>query len=146
VLFGVVNSPVARASDESAIRQMVTDAVRRLNQGDLTAIDEFWDEDADYVGIDGQFIHGRQAMRGLFAQLLKTGAGTEAATIEQVRFLASDLAIVDGSWTISGAKDAAGKALPLIRGRVAKSCGRSVADGTLSQRERWSSGCLSNCC
>jgi hypothetical protein len=64
VLFGVVNSPVARASDESAIRQMVTDAVRRLNQGDLTAIDEFWDEDADYVGIDGQFIHGRQAMRG----------------------------------------------------------------------------------
>src|SRR5207237_744120 len=89
----------------------------RLNQGDLTAIDQFWDENADYVGIDGQFIHGRQAMRDFFAQLLKAGAGTEAATIEQVRFLTSDLAVVDGSWTITSAKDADGKPLPLIRGR-----------------------------
>jgi hypothetical protein len=36
------------------------DAVRRLNQGGLTAIDEFWHEDVDYVGIEGQFIPGRQ--------------------------------------------------------------------------------------
>jgi uncharacterized protein (TIGR02246 family) len=147
VLFGVINSPAARASDESTIRQMVADAVRRLNQGDLTAIEEFWDEDADYVGIDGQFIHGRQAMRGLFAQLLKTGAGTEAATIEQVRFLSSDQAIVDGSWTISGAKGANGKVLPLLRGRgceaVQKKRGRWHFVAT---REMVISGCLSNCC
>jgi uncharacterized protein (TIGR02246 family) len=117
VLLGVVSSPAARANDESAIRQMVGDAVRRLNDGDLTAIDQFWDENADYVGIDGQFIHGRQAMREFFTQLLKAGAGTEAATIEQVRFLTSDLAIVDGSWTITGAKDGNGNALPPIRGR-----------------------------
>jgi hypothetical protein len=45
-------------------------------------------------------------MRGFFAQLLNAGAGTEAATIEQIRFLTSDIAVVDGSWTIIGAKDA----------------------------------------
>ena len=108
---------VDEANDESAIRRMVEDAVARLNQGDLTAIDEFWDENADYVGLDGRFIHGRQAMRDFFAQLLKEGAGTETATIEQVRFLASDLAIVDGSWIITGAKSADGKPLPVIRGQ-----------------------------
>jgi hypothetical protein len=56
-------------------------------------------------------------MRGFFAQLLNAGAGTEAATIEQIRFLTSDIAVVDGSWTIIGAKDANGNELPLIRGR-----------------------------
>ena len=117
VLLGLAGSPPSPVSDESTIRQMVEDAVARINQGDLTAIDEFWDENADYVGLDGRFVHGRQAMREFFAQLLKTGAGTQAGTIEQVRFLASDLAIVDGSWTITGAKDANGKALAIIRGR-----------------------------
>ena len=72
--FGLVSSPAP--SYESTIRQMVAYAMRRLNQGDLTAIDEFCDENADYVGIDGQFIQGRPAMRGFFAQLLKTGDGT----------------------------------------------------------------------
>lgn len=116
VLFGLMSSLAPGTNDESTIRQMVADAVTQLNQGDLKAIDQFWDENADYVGIDGQFIHGREAMRDFFAQLLKAGGGTEAATIEQVRFLASDLAIVDGSWTITGAKDANGKPLPVLRG------------------------------
>jgi len=56
-------------------------------------------------------------MREFFAQLLKAGAGTEVGVIEQIRFLRSDMAVVDGSWTITGAKDANGKALPLLRGR-----------------------------
>ncbi|PYU19167.1 MAG: hypothetical protein DMG30_24990 [Acidobacteria bacterium] len=81
----------------------------RLNHGDRNAIDQYWDENADYVGIDGQFIHGRQQMRDFFAKLLKSGAGTEVGVIEQVRFLRSDMAIVDGSWTITGMKDANGK-------------------------------------
>jgi uncharacterized protein (TIGR02246 family) len=115
--FGMMVVPASRQTDEDAIRQMVYDAVRRLNQGDQTTIDHFWDENADYVGIGGQFIHRRQAMLDFFAQLLKGGGGTEAATIKQIRFLTSDLAIVDGSWTITGAKDADGKPLPLIRGR-----------------------------
>ncbi|PYU35741.1 MAG: hypothetical protein DMG31_03240 [Acidobacteria bacterium] len=110
-------APAARQTDEAAIRQIVADAIRRLNQGDLIAIREFWDENADYVGIGGEFIHGRPAMEAFFAQLLKAGFGTETGTIEQVRFLASDLAIVDGSWTVTAARGGDGKPLPPIRGR-----------------------------
>src|SRR5437879_11347780 len=110
-------APSARQTDRAAIRQIVADAIRRLNQGDLIAIREFWDENADYVGIGGEFIHGRPAMEASFTQLLKAGFGTETGTIEQVRFLASDLAIVDGSWTVTAARGGDGKPLPPIRGR-----------------------------
>src|SRR5207244_4684713 len=106
------DAPAARQTDEDASLQMVADAIRRLNQGDLIAIREFWDENADYVGIGGEFIHGRPAMEAFFAQLLKAGFGTETGTIEQVRFLASDLAIVDGSWTVTAARGGDGKPLP----------------------------------
>jgi len=109
---------VARGqSDEDAIRQMVSEAVRRLNQGDVTAIRDFWDEKADYVGIGGQFIRGSQAIEDFFTRLLRVGGGTETVTIEQVRFLSPELAIVDGSWTITGARDADGKELPPLQGR-----------------------------
>jgi uncharacterized protein (TIGR02246 family) len=119
ILLGMTSAPADRSPvrDDDTIRQMVGDAVRQLNQGDVSAIRAFWDEDADYVGIDGQFIRNRQAMEVFFAQLLKAGARTETATIERVRFLSSDLAIVDGSWTLRGAKGKGGKALPDIRGR-----------------------------
>jgi len=115
--FGMTSAPAerSRSRDEDTIRQMVADAIRQLNQGDLTDIRAFWDEDADYVGIDGQFLHGRQAMEEFFAKLLKAGFGTESGTIEQVRFLDSDLAIGDGSWTITGAKDVNGNLLLVLR-------------------------------
>src|SRR5437899_9847026 len=76
-------APAARQTDEAAIRQIVADAIRRLNQGDLIAIREFWDENADYVGIGGEFIHGRPAMEAFFAQLLKAGFGTETGRSEE---------------------------------------------------------------
>ena len=34
-----------------------------------------------------------------------------------MRFLTPDVAIVDGQWTITGARDASGKELPPIKGR-----------------------------
>jgi len=104
-------------SDEDAIRHMVTEAVSRLNRNDARAIRELWDENADYVSVGGKLIRGRQAMEDFFAAMLKEGGGTQTATIEQVRFITPDLAIVDGSWTITGALDANGRPLPPIEGR-----------------------------
>ena len=96
--FGMVRGGQTAQSDEDTIRRMVTEAVRRLNQGDVTAIREFWDVNADYVGINGQFLQGRQAIEGFFSQTLKAGSlGTETATIEKIRFLSTILATVDGS-------------------------------------------------
>jgi len=104
-------------SDEDSIRHIVTEAVDRLNHGDATAIRDLWDENADYVSVGGKLIRGRRAMEDFFARIPKEGGGTQTATIEQVRFIAPDLALVDGSWTITGARDANGRPLPPIEGR-----------------------------
>lgn len=47
----------------------------------------------------------------------KSGAGQQAARIEQIRFITPELATVDGSWAVTGARGAAGKELPAIKGR-----------------------------
>ena len=115
--LGMVYALQTGQSDEDAIRHMVTEAVSRLNRNDARAIRELWDENADYVSVGGKLIRGRQAMEDFFAAMLKEGGGTQTATIEQVRFITPDLAIVDGSWTITGALDANGRPLPPIEGR-----------------------------
>ncbi len=78
-------------------------------------------------------------MEEFLIPMIKAGAGnvTQQATIERVRFLTPDLAIVDGSWTITGARDAAGKELPPIRGRESRSHRGRTGDGALSPRGRW---------
>jgi len=54
---------------------------------------------------------GRAAIEELLGRMLKANSGkvTQNTTIERVRFLAQDIALVDGAWTITGAVDAAGK-------------------------------------
>lgn len=104
--------------DEAAIRHMVFEAVRRFNQGDPTVIQDLWASDADYVGVNGVFIHGRDAIARLFTSMLGgKQQPQQTANIDQVRFLTPDLAVVDASWKITGARGASGRALPPIDGR-----------------------------
>jgi uncharacterized protein (TIGR02246 family) len=105
--------------DERTIRMMIYQAVSRFNDGDVTVIEDFWDENADYVGVDGKVITGRANIHAFFSDLLRLspeGMQQEVKTID-IRFLTSELAIVDGSWTISGARDEAGKDYPPLNGR-----------------------------
>ena len=105
--------------DEQTIRGMVEQAIRRLNKGDLTVFDDFWAEDADYVSVDGRLVTGRSQIQAFFQALTAASAGQaqQASSIERVRFLTPELALVDGSWTVTGARDAAGQELPPIKGR-----------------------------
>lgn len=117
--WGTIAMTQTEKHDERIIRDMVTEAVRRLNAGDMTVIREFWDDDADYVSVGGQLIRGRSGLEAFLSQMLKSSdkRPTQVATIDQVRFLTPDVAIVDGQWTITGAHDASGKELPPLKGR-----------------------------
>jgi len=119
ICLGAVSFGQAEESEEQVIRNMVAEAVGRFNNGDASVIRELWDEHADYVGVDGTLITGRAAIEELLGRMLKANSGkvTQNATIERVRFLAPDIVVVDGTWTITGAVDAAGKELPAIKGR-----------------------------
>jgi hypothetical protein len=58
-------------------------------------------------------------LQTFFREMAKSGAGQpqQVASVEQIRFITSDLATVDGAWTVSGARGADGKDLPPIHGR-----------------------------
>ena len=116
-------SPTGAASSqedsERTIRGMVDQAISRLNRGDVTAFEDFWDQDADYVSVDGRLIKGRPQIQAFYREMTNASAGQpqQAVSVEQIRFIAPDLATVDGSWTVTGAQGADGKELPPIKGR-----------------------------
>ena len=83
----------------------------------MIAFDAFWDETADYVGVNGSLVKGRVAIQALFRQMASGSGGEQAVTVEQVRFVTPELATVDGAWTVTGARDASGKMMPPIKGR-----------------------------
>ena len=118
-ILAMIYNATSPQDDERTIRSMVEKSIARLNKGDITAFEDFWDENADYIGVDGTMLHGRSQIQEFFRKLMPSNAPPfqQDATIEQIRFITPELAISDGSWTITGARDAAGKELPPIKGR-----------------------------
>jgi len=117
VCLGAIYTASTSEEDERTIRGMVDQAVARLNRGDVTALDDFWDENADYVGVDGTLIKGRSQMQNFFRKMAESSTGHQIASVEQIRFITTELATVDGSWTVTGARGADGKELAPIKGR-----------------------------
>ena len=87
--------------------------------GDITAFVDYWDEGADYVSVDGRLIKGRAQIQEFFGKMSssRTGQPQQTAAIDQIRFITPELATVDGSWTITGVRDAQGKKLDPINGK-----------------------------
>jgi uncharacterized protein (TIGR02246 family) len=117
VCLGAVYQAPQNENDERTIRDMVNQAVTRFNKGDFSALDDYWDEGSDYVGVDGTLIKGIAQMKAVLRQMAGSSAGQQIASIDQVRFVTQELAIVDGSWTVVGAKGPKGKEMPPIKGR-----------------------------
>ena len=117
ICLGAVYAPSANEEDERTIRGMVDQAVARLSKGDVGALDDFWDENADYVGVDGTLIKGRAQRQAFFRKMAESGTGHQIASVEQIRSITPELATVDGSWTVTGARSAGGKELAPIKGR-----------------------------
>ena len=115
--LGAVYAASTNDEDERMIRGMVDQAVARLNKGDVSALHDFWDENADYVGVDGAMIRGRAQMEAFFRKMAESSKGQQVASVEQIRFITPEVATVDGSWTVTGARGADGKELSPIRGR-----------------------------
>jgi uncharacterized protein (TIGR02246 family) len=86
--------------DDSAIRKLLADNTAAFNQhrGDL--ISEASTDDFDLVNPPGTYTSGKPDLREAF-----TGAFRNAkvvATIERIRYIRSDVALVDGTFEISG--------------------------------------------
>ncbi|MFI5397029.1 MAG: YybH family protein [Candidatus Binatia bacterium] len=108
-----------RSTDEAAIRNLYASYDASWNKADLKAMGALWAEDADHVEPDGRMITGRAALEQDLAKRFATDLrGTRSAqTVEAVRLIKPDVAVVDAAYEVTGVQDAEGKALPPLKGR-----------------------------
>jgi uncharacterized protein (TIGR02246 family) len=112
LLVGVIHNsgegqPPA-ANEEQALRQAADAYAAAFNKGDLTALGAVWAADAEYVDDAGNVTRGRDAIVGLFKKVLADAKGAKLAlNATSVRLLKGDVALVDGTATLTAADGAA---------------------------------------
>jgi uncharacterized protein (TIGR02246 family) len=103
----------SRAVDEAAVREVVRKYVNARELRDAAAIEALFTPDADQLTTSGEWRRGRDAIVPGTLASSQRNPGTRAITVETVRFLAPDVAVVDGPYNIGG-----GDGAPLRRMRT----------------------------
>ena len=118
----VVSVPAAGQSsntaDDKDIRSIGAQIQDSWNKADAKMLADLWLTDGDYVSSTGRAAHGRTEVQKAFGEQWATiYKGTKIAhTFTTVNFVRRDVAIADGSFEITGMRDAAGKILPARSG------------------------------
>lgn len=88
------------------------------NKHDAKAMSLLFAEDADFTNVFGTTYHGRAEVEQVHATLFSTFfQETDATFFEtKVRFIKPDVAAVDATWGMTGAKDAQGNPWPNRKG------------------------------
>jgi uncharacterized protein (TIGR02246 family) len=117
--------PAARANqkDEDAVIQKRHDEwVAAWNSHDPKVMASFWLVNGDLIDPFGRHAQGRQAIEKLF-EAEHTGTGvmvgtTYAGTVENIRYIGKNVAIVDVTAEVSGMKGPDGAAMPPFKHHV----------------------------
>lgn len=111
----IVASPTqqARAEDEAAIRKIVKCLQEAWNAGSGKDFAAPFDEDADYVIVNGMRVRGRKEIdaghQGIFDTIYKNSR--QSPTIQGIRFLSDTIAIAHIEWHLKLADSREGKAM-----------------------------------
>jgi uncharacterized protein (TIGR02246 family) len=97
----------ASADDEAALRKVISDYAAAWSQHDPKALSKIFAEDADFVGGSGGLIKGRAAFEKIMAEEHATvfKSYTLKTTVDQIRFLKPDIALIDGAYEATHAHD-----------------------------------------
>jgi len=108
------------AADEAAIKQVVAGFSDGWNSHDARAMCASLADDVEWVSWRGEVTHTRKGVEdqhaALFAGLYKNSHRTDMVT--SIRFLTPELASVDNSWSMTGAKTRDGADWPYREGYV----------------------------
>src|SRR3954447_13629136 len=100
----VAREPAAQSGDESTVRAVVQKYVDAREARDPKAIEPLFTEDADQLVSDGTWRRGREALvRGMLESSRRNPA-RRSITVESVRFLSPEVAMVDGRYIQKGAE------------------------------------------
>lgn len=101
-LAGLSQPPRRPANDDAAVRDVVARYVAAREARDVTAIAALFTRDVDQLVSSGEWRKGRdEVVKGTLASSQRTG-GTRTIKVETVRFVATDVAIADGRYEITG--------------------------------------------
>ena len=92
----------AQASDEAAVREVVRKYVNARELRDAAAIEALFTRDADQLTTSGEWRRGRDQVVPGTLESSRRNPGSRAIEVESVRFVAPDVAIVDGPYLITG--------------------------------------------
>ncbi len=112
-------SQTAQPGDETVIHKTLNNFILAWNDHDATAFAATFTIDADFTNVRGDFAHGRAAIDSFHAPIFlgrfKNSHQTMSAV--KIRFLTSDLAMVDAHWEMTGdVSPATGQVVPLRKG------------------------------
>jgi uncharacterized protein (TIGR02246 family) len=106
--------------NEGAIRELYSKFTAAWNKHDVKAMAAMWAIDGDHVEPDGRVAKGREAVTKLLAAQHTTVFKNSklALTIEDVWFITGDVALVDGSYEVTGIRAPDGKEIPPRKGHL----------------------------
>lgn len=108
----------APMSDEDMIRTFTDQFEQAINRADVKAIGAMFVEDGDVVDQAGVMHHGRTAIEERWQNLFDGAYKGAQANLEvtSVRFVRPEIAIIDGTYALTGMKSAEGQDLPAMNG------------------------------
>jgi uncharacterized protein (TIGR02246 family) len=100
----IANAGTASDHNEKHIRALWEEFEVAYNAGDSTALAELWTEEGDFFSLSGGIFRGRAEIQAFWHDALsKSYEGSRfALAIDQIRLLKSDVAVVDGTWIVTG--------------------------------------------
>jgi uncharacterized protein (TIGR02246 family) len=106
--------------NEGAIRELYTGFTAAWNRHDAEAMGAMWALDGDHLEPDGHLAKGREAVTKLFAtQHSSVFKDTQLTlSVEDVWFITGDVALIDGSYEVAGAKLPDGTKLDPRKGHI----------------------------
>ncbi len=106
----------AHQQDEKAIRLAVEAVAKAYNAGDAKAIASLFVADGEIVSEEGQSTQGREGIKQVFAGIFKEHPKTHMdLAVASIRFIGADLAIEDGTATVTNAPMSPPSAAPTRR-------------------------------
>ncbi len=106
--------------NEAAIRKLYADFTAAWNRHDVPAMADMWTIDGDHLDPDGRMAKGRDEIKALLTKQ-HTGVFKDTTLdldIDAVWFVTGDVALVDGTYALIGARDPKGNELPVRKGHL----------------------------
>lgn len=91
------------STDNTAIRELVARYVDARERIDPPATAALFTEDADQLVSSGEWRKGREQVVEGSMKSSKAASGKRTITVETIRFLSPEIAIVDGHYNLAGA-------------------------------------------